>query len=59
MTIKKFDLVREKDGRHVGRVVDVNGVQGNGKVVIILTVRWNDTKWLSDLALEDVVKISR
>jgi hypothetical protein len=44
------DCVRERDGRHEGRVEAINW----GTTV---KVRWNDTGWVSELALRDLERV--
>jgi len=41
------NLVRERDGRHVGRVEAI--IDG-----AIVRVRWLESRWLTDLELRDV-----
>ena len=50
MQLSTGDRVRERDGRHTGRVEAIN----HGAFVV---VRWHDNGWLSELPLGAVERI--
>jgi len=48
------DLVREPDGRHVGRLVAIRGANGSPALTHEYVVRWLDTGWTSHLSPDQV-----
>lgn len=50
MKLNTGDVVRERDGRHLGRIEAIF----HGAFV---RVRWHDTGWLSTLALDEIERV--